>query len=322
MKKIIYIVILVLLPIMALRAQDTNTHVYQSVFGDSLTEWDVLVTEVNLFNYDACSMRLLSDTMVSIGDSEYNYIRVANPSSSGCSLDNFNRIIRESEDHSKLYLNDYWAIYYGNYPDILLMDLSLEVGDTLDTSNWPPYDDPLHLGSFYRAESTPPTIRIDSIYYVDGRKILQTNYSHQTEFQNDTLLFIEGIGPSMGFTYATNRDDFLNFLLCYHRDGDVIVLDRHFGGNCHVEWSLGDIQADEDFFISLYPNPMRDILHIEKTELEPATLTIVSTDGRPMLQREVQDEHVKVDVSALPSGVYTLTIQNKQHSITKKIVKL
>lgn len=321
MQKYFILAIFTLLSMMTLRAQDTNTHVYQSVFGDSLTEWNVIITNEKPYSADACAMRLTPVSVVSIGDSVASYIRVVN-NGGGSNYDYFDRLIRESEDHSKLYLNDYWAINYGNYPDIILMDLSLEVGDTLDTSSWPPYDDPLELGSFYNAESEPPTIRIDSIYHVDGRKILQTNYSHPTEFQNDTLLFIEGIGPSMGFTYATDRDYLFNFLLCYHRDEELIVFDKHFGGDCYVEWTIGNIQDNDHSFIALYPNPVHDVLYVEMADSKPTTLTFVSTDGRPMLQREVQGEHVDINVSALPSGVYTLTLQNKQHSTTKKIVKL
>lgn len=314
MKRRIIIAILALLPTMALRAQDTNTRVYQSVFGDSLTEWDVLTTPSENLIDAATTLHLVSDSVVLFSDLGIEYISFKWEGSIYRGFYFFNTpLIRESFDHSKLYYNDGRLLFYGNNPDILLMDLSLEEGDTLNTSTWP-----------HSSFMDTPTILIDSIYYSDGRKIMRTNYIRL----DDTLLFIEGIGPSMGFTYAPFWLGQLNILLCYHRDEQLIILDKHFGGICDTSWETGDywniddVQDNDESLIALYPNPVRDVLHIEMADGEPATLSFVSTDGRPMLRQELQGEHTAVDVSALPSGVYTLIISNKQRLITKKIVKL
>lgn len=325
MKKHYFIVIFAMFLTTTLRAQDTNAHIYQSVFGDSLTEW-----YARYGNYDRTymiTMHLLSysqDT-ISMDSNTYHYLINDEDDYGWCNnIVNIGgpHLLRETPSHDKLYITVQDFCDGDTLPEMLLMDLSLEAGDTINTYNWWTY---LCLSGYH---APIPTIRIDSVFYVDGRKVQKTNYSVASDSYSDTLLYIEGIGPSVGLLYPFFRGIYSN-LNCYIQDNDIVYKnmnrngcsDRGYQDNCECCWWVG-VDDVEAVTVSIRPNPVHDVLHIEMADSGPTALTFVSADGRFMLQREVQGEHVEVNVSAMPSGVYTLTIQNKQHSTIKKIVKL
>ena len=107
--------------------------------------------------------------------------------------------LRESDTHDKLF----GRIKYDDNSvtrEFLIMDLSLDVGDTLNTDDWAELN--------VHPNQLNPVITIDSIYYKDGRKHLRTDFIGKGKHWStwppviyDTLTFIEGVGPDMGLPY-------------------------------------------------------------------------------------------------------------------------
>lgn len=74
--------------------------------------------------------------------------------------------------------------------------------------------------------------------------------------------------------------------------------------------------------IELYPNPVKDELHIDFPYEIPATVTILSVDGRFIKSINLVDQANAISVKSLTSGTYYLKITNSKSTVIKKIVKI
>lgn len=75
---------------------------------------------------------------------------------------------------------------------------------------------------------------------------------------------------------------------------------------------LGVMSLNDPANISIYPNPVKNILHI--TAPAEVNVSIVNATGSEVLkQMNAKD----VDMSKLPAGVYTLKVSNKEGSVLK-----
>jgi hypothetical protein len=83
--------------------------------------------------------------------------------------------------------------------------------------------------------------------------------------------------------------------------------------------SLSLNENTTDNFV-LYPNPVKDELHISMTEAVNSIL-IIGMDGRIYDEIKVTAMQLKVDVSALPAGVYSVQFVNDEAVSSAKLVK-
>jgi hypothetical protein len=74
--------------------------------------------------------------------------------------------------------------------------------------------------------------------------------------------------------------------------------------------------------VSLYPNPVQNILNIENTASNLSKIHIYDLNGRLLQNYVLQTNEVSLDVSGLQSGVYLVVLENETgHQISRKIVK-
>lgn len=85
-----------------------------------------------------------------------------------------------------------------------------------------------------------------------------------------------------------------------------------------------DLAGIEDFSvqkIKIYPNPVKNVLHIE-TSIYPLQIAVYNIHGGKILQTSTKNKH-QINFSPLKSGIYFIQLSNdKNQSITKKIIKL
>ena len=81
-----------------------------------------------------------------------------------------------------------------------------------------------------------------------------------------------------------------------------------------------DISNKELFQVKLFPNPTKDHLQIEISELEKSKLFIYDIKGA-LIQKTAFQKSVKIDLSFLSPGLYFLRIENSKGSIIKNVVK-
>ncbi|NNJ81653.1 MAG: DUF1028 domain-containing protein [Flavobacteriaceae bacterium] len=74
--------------------------------------------------------------------------------------------------------------------------------------------------------------------------------------------------------------------------------------------------------VTVYPNPIEDVLNIQSDGILMNTIQIFDVRGRSMAQQIVNNQNtVMLDISSYPSGVYFVRIVTEEELITKKIIK-
>lgn len=71
--------------------------------------------------------------------------------------------------------------------------------------------------------------------------------------------------------------------------------------------------------ISIYPNPVNDILNIKSKDNQKISFVITDINGREIISKTSNDNNI--NVSNLKKGIYFVKITNDNSSITKKIIK-
>lgn len=82
-------------------------------------------------------------------------------------------------------------------------------------------------------------------------------------------------------------------------------------------------QASPSSAFYLYPNPTGNEVHIGSRDeaLLASEISVVSIEGRLLLQQNQQDSAGTIDVSALPSGLYLCKITSGSQTQTIKFLK-
>ena len=74
--------------------------------------------------------------------------------------------------------------------------------------------------------------------------------------------------------------------------------------------------------ISMYPNPVSDILRIESSESNLFTFQLFNVAGERVSQNKVMSDSFELNVSEIPKGIYVITIKHLSTGIieSQKII--
>ncbi|MBU2950955.1 discoidin domain-containing protein [Tamlana agarivorans] len=81
------------------------------------------------------------------------------------------------------------------------------------------------------------------------------------------------------------------------------------------------LEADFTNVFKLYPNPVKDFVTIQLDTIEPANYHVVNMLGQVMLSSTIHQGANVVDLSSLPTGIYTVRVSNEVTSQMKRIIK-
>jgi len=148
------------------------------------------------------------------------------------------------------------------------------------------------------------------------------------DLKTDSGYINDIIDPIYGSQQSSQNDDFIEKVidLSSYTNQTVKVRFRAIRGN---GWT-GDIAIDDIFIrtidasissvVKIYPNPINDIINIKTNSLDEITnYSISNVFGQVFLSGTLTNN--SINVAHLTSGTYLLTISNKYHTITKKIIK-
>lgn len=79
-----------------------------------------------------------------------------------------------------------------------------------------------------------------------------------------------------------------------------------------------------DHTVKIYPNPTEGALQVSISGLtgtDKCSLGVYTSQGAQILTENVKTDHVDIDISNHPAGVYLLRITINNHSTTWKIIK-
>ena len=346
MKKIVSFV-LILAGMFGVQAQDSV--IYRSVIGDSVSRW--AGSYVRGYNGDIKELHQVCYSNDTVFIDSVAFFRLEDDYgfffSFGFDCDAF--YIRESESHDKLYgkmkIKQYDTTIITS--EFLITDLSLDVGDTLNTDSW--HD------VFIPGNPQIPTIVVDSVYYWSGRKHLRTNFINRfidyCDLHYDTLTFIEGVGPNKGIPYivhATIPSGYLNphcyysydscwkvtpMINCfwrdtteeYHREWVYVGFGEYWylNGPCYF-----DQRGFEEFDIvkenmpNIAPNPTYGELAVSNIPSGKCKVSIFDLYGRERYSAFTESDTIYIDMQKLQAGVYLLVLETASGLITRKVVKL
>ncbi len=81
---------------------------------------------------------------------------------------------------------------------------------------------------------------------------------------------------------------------------------------------IGDNTLEE--MVSIYPNPVRDVIYIDAPLNRPVSVTIINMLGQVVYQKNYNSFHqTQVEVSHLHKGIYLLEIKTDNKSLIQKI---
>ncbi|MBR4453931.1 MAG: T9SS type A sorting domain-containing protein [Bacteroidales bacterium] len=217
---------------------------------------------------------------------------------------------------------------YRYYPNIdseyVWCDMSLNVGDTFYL---PIINDRLYL---YPEQGTQ--LVVDSIAYINGKKIIYFPYIEVSEmwrneylFRDKTIVklsFIEGIGSTYGpMGYDPLGGGYgLSFLLCVHIN-DSLEFIANANAGCDINYvSIEEKNIPQ--YIRIHPNPTKGMIEIKSNNLNIKQIELFDIFGKLLLEKKSSESTITLDISPYAKGMYLLryTLSDDTQQ-TKKIIK-
>ena len=73
--------------------------------------------------------------------------------------------------------------------------------------------------------------------------------------------------------------------------------------------------------VQVYPNPVADELIVQMEQGAYHTLSITNNIGQALITKDITAAQTRINIKALPAGIYYLLLQGTQGSKTEKFVK-
>lgn len=151
---------------------------------------------------------------------------------------------------------------------------------------------------------------INSLDLEEGHDYL--HFYNNTVTEANHLLSLTGHLADTGFVLDTRR---LMLILETDESGMDAGFDIDYTGG------LVGVDTHGRESLALYPNPASD--HVTLTCDEPVRMVVIrNADGRTVYEGTFGTEQVTIPVNKLCSGVYTITIQTMNGTVTRKFIKL
>ena len=302
MKKTILLNVM-LAVLMAAGAQNDSVVGYRSIFGRESTVWNGATEHVDQ-NWENHVLQTDGDTIID----GYSYKIV--------SWENWIEFyLREDTLTGKVWCRyPEWVPTLPGYyleadTDYLIMDLSLETGDSIILSMT--YGPMFH--KFY----------VSSIDYFDSMKhvVLMDDYD-EYGYYGSKVEFVEGAGCSnlFGMIYMGQYE---NVLVCCQKDGELVFHNpthplHQEGDSCRIPASSSvSVIVDNCLAVNVSPNPCTDWIVIEGENIQSASLCDIN--GITLLSNI--NVHERIDMVDIPKGVFFLRIVHNNTSTCKKIIK-
>lgn len=142
--------------------------------------------------------------------------------------------------------------------------------------------------------------------------------------QGEGFDWIEGIGCEAGLFMESwiNLSGWWPGLQCMSVDGQLLYPDTllypGWSGPCEIVTEIPQLRAKGP---TLYPNPATDELVLEGLPGDQFRFTILSADGRLVLQGAVRGPRARLATTALPMGCYTLRVEGADYRFNATFIK-
>ncbi len=275
---------------------------YQSLFGEESTSWDMSVWAIGIFQEFPGLIIYYAGNDTLIDGNTYTII---SPDSTPPYDNTYTSYLREDPEQGKA-----WSFVRSGagWEEFLIMDLSLEVGDTFAIS------DGHHLNQYFYPA-------VDSVYYHEGRKYVRLDFEYNPwNFPGEKLTFIEGVGTNIGVFYLPFQIIPVDYYtLCQNKDDTLSYVNNspYFLGRCDVSAVGINERKKVEYRLDIFPNPTTGKITIDiPDDLIPdkskgIIVKIMDVTGRKLLEEKVRHFPHEINGTSLPSGIYVVTVGDK-----------
>lgn len=153
-------------------------------------------------------------------------------------------------------------------------------------------------GSYFRTYISP---RVDSYASPDNSFVIIPKIYNISD--NTTTISIPELSPGEGVMLKVIRRE-------------LIPIDGSFASKNKIENQPKEFNINDSF--KIYPNPAKDFINIQ-TDEEIISITIYSKTGQ--IVKNIKTNSKKLDISNIPSGIYTLKIETNNGILTENFSK-
>lgn len=277
---------------------------YQSIFSTDTTRWNIY--ECSPDAGGTIAYYSFSDTI--INQKVYHKMYRENIYSADQQLGNYLDLC--GFVHEDTVLGKYWFLKFDNedYKEALFMDLNLSKGDSIAI-----------IRDF--RDMWTDSVVVDSVYYLEGKKIISIDQSHFDCNNEFKVKFIESIGSTNGFYMGEWLEQPEPYtLMCKFDNGVKSYLNGYeWDNNCyrHGGASIEDLEFGKS--IKLYPNPSTGKLNIEIYDFKTKFFyTIYNSMGQTVSKGQMNSNVYELELNN--SGIFYITISDEKLKTTKKII--
>lgn len=215
--------------------------------------------------------------------------------------------LRDEENHKKVYFLP--GYYRGS--EVLLYDFTVKKDFVFTSVQKIVYNSDTTTSNFFSAK----VLKTDSVT-TNGTKRLRIQFDAFTTNWigdipvSDTIEWIEGIGsrPSLNYTQYSGGE-----LLCFKNNNETLY-ENNYGYDCSYAGPLVNIQTQVFGELSVYPNPVRNILNIQ-SEYPIHKLVIYRSTGEKVYQYYPDAAFYQIDLKNWAAGIYIISIDNNFRKI-------
>jgi hypothetical protein len=205
--------------------------------------------------------------------------------------------MRASDLNAKL-----WYRRFDDEEELLLMDLTLNIGDTFL----------INAVAFI----------VDTVYTEDSLKVIEFDYIPWNCGFYERLKFKEGKGPNLCFDFLLSADESDSKLLrCHTKDSLTINYLEQFGFGSDCSLDLVGTEDLEIETIQIYPNPFSDYLTIQFNDTKQRTIEVYDINGLKILNKTTALDYLDIKTEDLLKGVYIIRIVESDITVNFKLIK-
>lgn len=183
---------------------------------------------------------------------------------------------------------------------------------------------PLSIGTFYRSGERTTV--------VDGWGTISTPFHSDVPCLRVKSIInsIDSIASQQlpgGFAFPTNEIEY-KWLVLGEKIPLLEIRGTQFGNNftpTSIRYRNGTVSQNNSVVqheaprISIYPNPAKDILYLNNLT-EDAVVKFFSLDGKEVLSGNVSQQNNQIQLSNLPSGIYSVKVIGENNFITLRLL--
>lgn len=252
----------------------------QSIFGDFQTTWNYISLTCDVANVTT----YVHEKDTTIDNIPYHLI-------------NDWGLLRESDLNAKL-----WYRSFDDEEEFLLMDLSLNIGDTFLLSS--------------------VEFIVDTIYTEDSLKVIEFDYIPLNCGFYERLKFKEGKGPNLCFDFLLSAIESKSKLLrCHTKDSITINYLEQFGFGSDCSRDLVSAENLEIGTIQIFPNPFNDYIIVRFNDTKQRTIEIYNINGLRILNKTTTLNYLDINTEDLLKGVYIIRVKESDVTVNFKMIK-